>query len=122
MTHAFEAGKTYQTRDGRDARIYATDGGGTSTIHGAIRDSSNNGWNMGLWSESGQWVGGCRDHPGDLMPPKELVWVALWRHPDGGLTAHCFYDAVTAAARPGSPFSNHRRVKTIGPFDVEDEP
>ena len=32
----FDKAKTYKTRDGREVRIYATDGGGSHGIHGAV--------------------------------------------------------------------------------------
>ena len=43
--------KKYSTRDGREVRIYATDGGDLfegQTIHGAILNGSN--WVFAIWS------------------------------------------------------------------------
>jgi hypothetical protein len=40
--------KTYRTRDGREVRIYATDGGGVHCVHGAVRNPE--GWAMCSWS------------------------------------------------------------------------
>jgi hypothetical protein len=43
--------KTYKTRDGREVRIYATDGYKDYPIHGAIMDS---GWCFHYWTEDGK--------------------------------------------------------------------
>ena len=44
--------KTYRTRDGREVRIYAVDGGGHRPIHGAVRDGCE--WTAYTWLESGE--------------------------------------------------------------------
>ncbi len=49
------AGKFYRTRDGRKARIYATDGG-SKQIHGAIMDDQ--GWIVRSWNTDGTWITG----------------------------------------------------------------
>ncbi len=120
MTYEYKAGETYQTRDGRKVRIYATDGGESSTIHGAIRDLFCH-WNMALWSKDGQWAGACSEHPCDLMPPKRQVWVAVWltpgnEHPQ--TIAFLSEFAAEACATSGS----RRRLAVLGPIDVEAEP
>jgi hypothetical protein len=43
--------KTYRTRDGREVRIYATDGHETYPIHGAIMDQ---GWCPHHWMPDGR--------------------------------------------------------------------
>jgi len=50
--------KTYRTRDGKDVRIYATDGGGILPVHGAIKRD-------GIWMED------CWSCSGDYHPTKE---------------------------------------------------
>lgn len=47
--------KKYRTRDGREVRIYATDGFGAEAIHGAIR-SSNGAWLAYTWGSDGSSV------------------------------------------------------------------
>jgi hypothetical protein len=42
--------KNYRTRDGREVRIYATDGGGGAPVHGAIK---NGFWSPWQWMEHG---------------------------------------------------------------------
>lgn len=46
-----EIGRTYRTRDGREVRIYAVDGGGHKPIHGAIREGD--GWVAASWLQGG---------------------------------------------------------------------
>ena len=43
--------KTYRTRDGREVRIYATDGRYGCEVHGAIKQ--NNGWMEYTWTITG---------------------------------------------------------------------
>lgn len=64
-----EAGKFYRTRDGRKARVYATDGANEAhRIHGAILH--HKGWGEGWWNST--WYSdGLASHidesPSDLM-------------------------------------------------------
>lgn len=60
-----EPNKHYRTRDGRRARVYATDGGGYYTIHGAIY--MNGVWNPNAWNEIGGFVNGRNPQPADLI-------------------------------------------------------
>lgn len=48
--------KIYRTRDGREVRIYATDGGGYWPIQGAVQTSSNC-WMPTSWDEDGTAFG-----------------------------------------------------------------
>ena len=45
--------KQYRTRDGREVRIYATDGGGPCPVHGAV--SGLNFWSTASWSKNGSY-------------------------------------------------------------------
>lgn len=50
-----EVGKLYRSRNGRKARIYATDGEEREgCIHGALLDGS--GWWTHSWLASGIWI------------------------------------------------------------------
>jgi hypothetical protein len=71
--------KTYRTRDGREVRIYATDGGvGKSMVHGATLDEAP-GWFPRLW-----YPDGSHTENGDLdlieMKPriKRTVWLNVY--------------------------------------------
>jgi hypothetical protein len=44
--------KKYQTRDGREVRIYATDGHPDEPVHGAFKDYSGQ-WNTSIWNLDG---------------------------------------------------------------------
>lgn len=54
----WQAGCTYETRDGGTARIYATDGGGVYPIHGAV-------YGDGIWL-SASWTASGLHYDGEL--------------------------------------------------------
>lgn len=83
-----EAGKFYQTRDGRKVRIYATDGQKDGyPIHGAVLYV--NGWEVAGWHSDGTWIKGGRRGLDIIAPwiekpivdwsamPKWAKWVAM---------------------------------------------
>ena len=51
--------KKYRTRDGREVRIYVTDGRGGTAIHGAIKTCSGY-WLQESWWSSGQLLTACK--------------------------------------------------------------
>jgi hypothetical protein len=70
--------KTYRTRDGREVRIYATDGIGHQSVHGAYRDV-NGAWSMWLWSKEG--VGTvlyAEESVIDLIEVKPRIQRTMW--------------------------------------------
>jgi len=68
--------KQYKTRDGQEVRIYATDGGGSYPVHGAIKRSD--GWISASWGSSGYVVRPCRDMPDDLIEIKPRIKIERW--------------------------------------------
>lgn len=79
----FEAGKEYETRDGRRARVYATDGVEHEEIHGAVRVGGETapGWASISWNEKGErFIDGRRSayRTQDLMPPKEVRYLNIY--------------------------------------------
>ena len=56
-----------RTRDGREARIYATDGMGEFSIHGAIL--TVDGYSLEQWTTNGRHLGLSVESRGDLIPP-----------------------------------------------------
>ena len=74
--------KTYRTRDGREVRIYAVDGGGEYPVHGAYYYNGNR-WYQCSWSETG---GVHMSHTTDYdlieVRPRiqREVWVNVYPH------------------------------------------
>jgi len=78
--------KTYRTRDGLEVRIYAIDGGGCWSIHGAIKSNDGLGWLTASWEKDG----GHRVKAYSLVEAKprikQKVWVNVY--PDHCLGAY----------------------------------
>ena len=76
--------KTYRTRDGREVRIYATDGGGIYPIHGAVRCDDE--WTTESWAVDGKWdrLNRSAGDNNDLIEVKPRikreVWVNVYRN------------------------------------------
>ena len=68
--------KQYKTRDGRDVRIYATDGGGTYPVHGAIKRPE--GWVSASWGSTGYVFSAVRESPDDLIEFKPRMKFERW--------------------------------------------
>ena len=69
--------KKYRTRDGREVRIYATDGGGPQPVHGAI--SGLNFWSTANWSKNGSYtVVYGQEHDNDLIEVRPRHKRTLW--------------------------------------------
>ena len=77
----FEAGKTYRTRSGCTARVYATDAGDPWSIHGAYEERKGH-WRQKSWDANGRL---CSTFDAlDLIPPEPpippvFVTDAMWR-------------------------------------------
>lgn len=71
----FTPGKFYKTRDGRKARIYATDGLDDWPIHGGIFYSG--GWMHGVWRGDGTYLT-SGSHPYDLIAEWKDAPVVDW--------------------------------------------
>lgn len=70
-----ELGKQYRTRDGRDVRIYAVDGGGEWPVHGAIK--SGDEWDCRLWCANGIYHDG-KLGSADLIEVKPKITRTFW--------------------------------------------
>lgn len=70
--------KTYRTRNGREVRIYATDGGGSNPVHGAIKDGEK--WFVSAWYPNGSWFEavGNEPHDNDLIEVKPRIRREVW--------------------------------------------
>ena len=89
--------KKYMTRDGREVRIYATDGGAGSPIMGAVFYTTPNGqswWDSARWTEDGRYDYHGRETKTDLIEVrprhKRTVWVNVYKDD---------WDAYTAASK-----------------------
>lgn len=79
--------RVYKTRDGREVRIYATDGGGDYPVHGASKDSD--GWEFRTWTQDGkfqQHEGGVSDLIEVKPRIKRTVWLCVYK--DRGIVTH----------------------------------
>jgi hypothetical protein len=70
--------KQYRTRDGREVRIYATDGGPTKDrVHGDVHEKG--GWGVRSWDKHGCWIEGSFGyHPSDLIEVKPRIKRTVW--------------------------------------------
>lgn len=69
--------KPVRTRDGREARVYSTDSGGTYPVHGAIKSLAGV-WHMNQWTSSGECAGFRVDTSSDLVNVPRRVKVDCW--------------------------------------------
>jgi len=83
-----ELGKQYKTRNGREVRIYAVDGGGRFPVHGATKQNDGT-WRQEEWTLTGSYNGESSHghtiaHHLDLIEVKPRiqreVWVNVYRH------------------------------------------
>jgi hypothetical protein len=69
--------KTYRTRDGREVRIYATDGGGDYPVHGAML--GHDGWQQFMWRANGKsYFDDFDDRPTDIAEVKPRIKRTVW--------------------------------------------
>lgn len=70
--------KLYRTRDGREVRIYAVDGGEAFPVHGAV-DVGDGEWTQENWTQNGFWCGGeMKNHHLDLIEVKPRIQREVW--------------------------------------------
>lgn len=89
-----ELGKKYRTRDGREVRIYAVDGGGRYPVQGAYLSICNE-WVLADWTRDGVYNLACYEpYNLDLIEVRPEVTV---RHPayltESGVFATLSYSA-----------------------------
>lgn len=68
--------KQYRTRDGREVRIYATDGIGSYPVHGACR--GREGWTPEKWTAGGLFFYDGSRKDGDLVEVKPRIQREFW--------------------------------------------
>ena len=57
--------KPLQTQDGREARVYATDGGGRYPVHGAVKQIDR--WEPESWTIEGRYFSQEEGHDEDFV-------------------------------------------------------
>lgn len=92
--------KTYRTRSGNEVRIYATDGGGIETVHGAIK-SVDGKWVATSWTDEGFWEKEY-DPSRDLIEVrprhKRTVWLHVFKNSTVCATEEAYYDITNRIA------------------------
>jgi hypothetical protein len=96
--------KQYRTRDGREVRIYAVDGGGPLSVHGAIYKPCLEEWETRQWPATGHY-GTENPSPCDLIEVKPRikreVWVNVYRQEDGFEFCELHENREDADYKPG---------------------
>jgi hypothetical protein len=86
--------KQYRTRDGREVRIYATDGHETYPIHGAIMDQ---GWCPHHWTHDGRGAFTRFDLIEVKPRIKRTVWLNVFPEHDRPLPTAMGYESKSDA-------------------------
>ena len=97
--------KTYRTRDGREVRIYATDGALPYSVHGAVKHGDS--WISKDWADNGGFLTPhCETDPLDLIEVRPRihreVWVNVYpdmRGVDGYVTSREYADRCADEGR-----------------------
>lgn len=99
--------KTYKTRDGKEVRIYATDGGGRYPVHGALLFENETGWSITVWTSKGRWSGGS-EHPHDLIEVKPRIKDTFWINAYKG-----WYGSFNDSRKEADENCNERRIACL---------
>lgn len=102
--------KQYRTRDGREVRIYATDGEDRYPIHGAVR-TKNGDWSLMFWTSTGRACNSAIDSIFDLIEVKPRIQREVWVnvYPEESGIPEGFYFSRKAA----DASSAHRRIACV---------
>ena len=83
--------KKYRTRDGREVRIYATDGGDDFPVHGAIKDRDEAVWRNYSWHSNGFGLYSDLNLIEVRPRHKRTVWVHVWKNNTVCATEESYY-------------------------------
>jgi len=114
-----ELGKKYKTRDGREVRIYAVDGGGRFPVHGAVK-LDDGAWRQEEWTLTGSY-NGERDghtipHRLDLIEVKPRIQREVWVN----VYPHCTGDCMETKEMADSKARLDRIACVLVNIDVEE--
>jgi len=95
--------KKYRTRDGKEVRVYATDGAVPYSVHGATLNDGE--WVVFTWTAGGEYAAGSSNKR-DIIEVREKLtvsgWVNLYRLPRGISMGHVYHTKEEAClARAG---------------------
>ena len=109
--------KPLQTRDGRQVRIYATDGYGDYPLHGAFLREE--GWHKESWTAEGKYVVG-EDNEWDIInvKTKHIGYAALLEDEDSHSGARMGVKLFNTEKELEQDYSSHIR-KIIKIIEVE---
>jgi len=93
--------KKYRTRDGREVRIYATDGRAFYPIHGAILQE--HGWQQSCWTVDGlHSLSSTGNNSGDLIEVrprhKRTMWLHVFKNSTVCATEEAYYEITNRIA------------------------
>ena len=117
--------KKHTTRDGKKVRLYADDGAGEYSIHGAIK--FDDGWKIAIWNIRGGFALVTKTHPNDLVEvwePQDKELVYAWDNECGCRRILAFYDAhnnrifLGNGKRGGTTYDNYAKA----PDCLQNEP
>jgi hypothetical protein len=94
--------KKYRTRCGREVRIYATDGVGKKSVHGAYFDDHVKGWISLVWTKFGRVDAYQELQPLDLIEVrprhKRTVWLHVFKNGTVCATEEAYYEITNRIA------------------------
>ena len=84
--------KKYRTRDGREVRIYATDGIPPYEVHGSIKSTVSDGWISYAWSADGSHHRDAILSLIEVRPRhKRTVWLHVFKNGSVCATEETYY-------------------------------
>lgn len=102
--------KQYRTRDGREVRIYAVDGGEAEPVHGAILDGIKN-WITYAWNLNGKAViNSVTDF--DLIEVKPRIHREYWMNIYDGAESTALWNSKQRADAQAEN-NDHRRIACV---------
>jgi len=90
--------KKYRTRDGREVRIYATDGGDDFPVHGAIKDRDDAVWRNYSWHSNGFGVYSDLNLIEARPRHKRTVWLHVFKNSTVCATEEAYYEITNRIA------------------------
>jgi hypothetical protein len=105
--------KKYRTRNGREVRIYALDGGGMHTVQGACKHVETGVWVLSRWNEQGRIS--SFDFPGDLIEVKPRIKREVWQN----IIKDTYGDLVFSTYQTKAEADRHHYDRRIACVKVE---